>query len=376
MNRRRPTVVSTSPILRVRAARQRAGAVAIGSLLFVATPLAADEVHVITSGGFTAAYLDIVPVFERTTGHTVVTTFGGSMGNGPETIPNRLQRGEPADIVIMASTALDELMRQGRVVAGSRVDLVRSTIGMAVRAGAPRPDISTVAALKETLLRAKSIGYSASASGVYLSTELFQRLGIADRVLPKSRNAQGERVAALVARGEVEIGFQQVSELLPEPGVDYVGPLPDEVQRVTVFSAGIVAGARSPGVARALIDFLASERARPAIEKWGLEPAASLQPRTAHAPGSSAQRVRTAPGQHTIFTVDWSTFDERSTRKLGPVTFGTPSMRGEMVRVVVPIGDIVTRAVRGVSASRQHRRQERVRREVQHELRAFVARRP
>jgi molybdate transport system substrate-binding protein len=329
-----------------------------------------------TSGGFTAAYIDIVPMFERTTGHTVVTTFGGSMGSGPETIPNRLQRGEPADVVIMASSALDELVRQGHVVAGSRVDLVRSTIGMAVRAGAPRPDISTVAALKETLLRATSIGYSASASGVYLSTELFQRLGIADRVLPKSRNAQGERVAALVARGEVEIGFQQVSELLPEPGVDYVGPLPADVQRVTVFSAGIVSGARSPVVGRALIDFLASERARPAIEKWGLEPAASAQPRTAQAPGSSAQRVRPAPRHQTIFTVDWSTWDERSTRKLGPVTFATPAMRGEMVRVVVPIGDILTRAARGVSASRQQRRQERARREVQHEIRAFVARRP
>jgi molybdate transport system substrate-binding protein len=195
------------------------------------------------------------------------------MGDGPETIPNRLRRGEPADVVIMASTALDSLIREGRVVAGSRVDLVRSTIGMAVRAGAPHPDISTVAALKETLLRATSIGYSASASGVYLSTELFQRLGIAERVLPKSRNAEGQRVGALIARGDVEIGFQQVSELLPEPGIDYVGPLPDEVQRVTVFSAGVVVGTKHPELAKALIDFLASDRARPAITRWGLEPA-------------------------------------------------------------------------------------------------------
>ena len=188
MNRRRPTVGRAAPILRARAARQRAAALAIYSLLFVTSPVAADEVRVITSGGFTAAYLEIVPVFERTTGHTVVTTFGGSMGNGPETIPNRLQRGEPADIVIMASTALDELVRQGRVVAGSRVDLVRSTIGMAVRAGAPRPDISTVAALKETLLGAKSIGYSASAGAAMITTSIasprWSRIGMALCVVP------------------------------------------------------------------------------------------------------------------------------------------------------------------------------------------------
>ena len=204
------------------------------------------------------------------------------MGNGPETIPNRLQRGEPADVVILAADALDDLIKQGRVVAGSRVDLVRSSIGMAVRAGAPRPDISSVAALTQALLRATSIAYSASASGVYLSTEMFQRLGIADQVLPKSKNAQGERVGALVARGEAEIGFQQISELLPEPGIQYVGPLPPEVQRVTVFSAGIVVGAKEPEAARALIKFLASEHATAVIKKTALEPVTKpgLQPVT------------------------------------------------------------------------------------------------
>jgi uncharacterized protein (TIGR03435 family) len=130
-----------------------------------------------------------------------------------------------------------------------------------------------VAALTETLLRAKSIAYSASASGVYLSTELFQRLGVADGVLPKSRNAQGERVAALVARSDAEIGFQQISELLPEPGVDYVGSLPSEAQRVTIFSAGIVEGAAHPAAAKALIEFFVSPAAIPAITKSGLEPA-------------------------------------------------------------------------------------------------------
>jgi molybdate transport system substrate-binding protein len=262
---------------RVRPHVRQAAALAAWFILQSATAAAADEIRVMTSGAFTAAYLELVPRFEQTTRHTVVTVFGGSMGNGPETIPNRLQRGEPADVVILAASALDELIKQGKVVPGSRVDLVRSAIGMAVRAGAPKPDISSVAALTETLLRAKSIAYSASASGVYLSTELFQRLGIADRILPKSRNAQGERVGALVARGDAEIGFQQISELLPEPGIDYVGPLPSEVQRVTVFSAGIAAGARHPEAARALVRFLAAKEATTIIEKTGLEALAGAE---------------------------------------------------------------------------------------------------
>jgi molybdate transport system substrate-binding protein len=256
----------------------RTAAVVVAAILFAASAAFGEEVKVMTSGAFTAAYLELVPEFERATKHKVVTTFGGSAGAGPETIPNRLQRGEPADIVILSASALEDLIKQGKVVAGSRVDLVRSSIGMAVRAGAPKPDISTVAALTQTLLRAKSIAYSASASGIYLSTELFQKLGIADQVLPKSKNAEGQRVGALIARGEAEIGFQQISELLPEPGIDYVGPLPPGAQRVTVFSAGIVAGAKQPEAARALVRFLASEKAFSAIRKTGLEPVAAAEP--------------------------------------------------------------------------------------------------
>ena len=250
----------------------RTAALVVAAMLFAASAAFGDEVRVITSGAFTAAYLELVPEFERATGHKVVTAFGGSAGNTPDTIPNRLQRGEPTDLVIMAASGLDALIKQGKVVPGSRVDLVRSSIGMVVKAGALKPDISTIDALKQTLLRAKSIAYSASASGIYLSTELFQKLGIADQVLPKSKNAEGQRVGSLVARGEAEIGFQQISELLPEPGVDYVGPLPAAAQRVTVFSAGIVVGAKAPDAARALVKFLASESAAAVIKKTGLEP--------------------------------------------------------------------------------------------------------
>jgi molybdate transport system substrate-binding protein len=243
----------------------------VAILLFCAGPAAVDDIRVMSSGGFTAAYLVLVPEFERATNNKVETTFGASMGNTPDSIPSRLQRGEPADVVILAASALDDLIKQGKVVAGSRVDLARSSIGMAVRAGAPKPDISSVEALTRTLLRAKSIAYSSSASGVYLSTELFQRLGIADQIKGKSRRIDGEPVAAVVARGDAEIGFQQISEILPVPGIDYVGPLPPDVQRVTVFSAGVAAGARKPDAARALITFLASPGAAAAIRKSGLE---------------------------------------------------------------------------------------------------------
>jgi molybdate transport system substrate-binding protein len=243
-------------------------------LVFAGTAFGA-ELNVMSSGGFTAAYRDLLPEFERATQNKVVTASGASMGGAPDSIPSRLQRGEPADVVIMAGPALDELIKQGKVVAGSRVDLARSIIGMAVRAGAPKPDISSVDALKRTLLQAKSIAYSASASGVYLSKELFPRLGIADQIKGKSKRIESERVGTVVARGDAEIGFQQVSELLPIQGIDYVGPLPPEVQQVTVFSAGVAVGAKEPDAGRALIKFLSSPAAAPAIKKSGLEPVIS-----------------------------------------------------------------------------------------------------
>jgi molybdate transport system substrate-binding protein len=242
------------------------------SILFFAAAARADEIRVMTSGAFTAAYLQVVPEFEHTTHIKIVTAYGASMGNAPDSIPSRLRRGEPVDVVILAGDALDELIKQGKVVPGSRVDLVRSSIGMAVRAGASKPDISSVDALKRTLLEAKSIAYSASASGVYLSHELFERLGIAEQVRGKCKRVASEPVGAVVARGDAEIGFQQISELLPVPGIEYVGPLPREVQKVTVFSAGIAVGAKQPDAARALIRFLASTAVAPAIKKSGLDP--------------------------------------------------------------------------------------------------------
>jgi molybdate transport system substrate-binding protein len=247
--------------------------VALAALLGLAlagTALA-QEIKVMTSGAFTAPFLELVPDAERVTSHKIATAFGASMGGAPDSIPSRLARGELVDVVILAGSAIDDLIAAGKIVPGSRVDLVRSSIGMAVRRGAPRPDISTVAALKQSLLAARSVAYSASASGLYLSTELFPALGIADHMKRTARRIESERVGTVVARGDAELGFQQISELLPIEGIDFVGPLPDGAQRVTVFSAGIAVAAQQPDAGRALIAFLRSEAAGSVIAKAGLE---------------------------------------------------------------------------------------------------------
>ena len=230
------------------------------------------EINVMTSGGFTAAYNDLRPDFEKRTGHTVKTAYGASMGSANDSIPSRLGRGEPADVVILARSALDALAKDGKVVQGSQVDLVRSAIGFAVKKGAPRPDIGTVDALKRTLIAAPSIAYSASASGTYYENEMLKNLGIEDQVKPKSKRILSERVGTVVARGDAALGLQQVSELMPIEGIDYIGPLPAEVQRVTVFSAGIATGSKHPDAARELIRYLNSPAAAPTIAKTGLEP--------------------------------------------------------------------------------------------------------
>src|SRR5918996_746369 len=230
-----------------------------------------DELRVMTSGAFTAAYLELIPRLELLTKKKLVTA-ATSIGTGENSIPNRLRRGEPVDVVIVADAVLVGFIKDGLIMAESYTPLARSAIGMAVRRGAPKPDISTVDALKRTLLQAQSIAYSASVSGDYISTELFQRLGIADQVVSKSRRIEGERVGAVVARGEAEIGFQQLSELLPVPGIDYVTPLPPEVQKVSVFSAGVAKSTRDSDAAHALIRFLASPEAARAITGSGLDP--------------------------------------------------------------------------------------------------------
>ncbi len=237
---------------------------------FFASAAGAAEITVMISGGFSAAYYKLVPEFERASGHKVVTLRGPSMGETPQAIPNRLARGETTDVVIVVGYALDGLIKNGKVAAGTRTDLAWSPIALAVKAGAPKPDISTVEAFKRALIAAKSIAHSDSASGVYLSTELFGRLGVLDQIKGKLYKSPGEPVGRVVARGQAEIGFQPVSELRPHPGIDIVGPIPAELQIVNVFRAGIAANAREPEAARALIAFLVSPAARPAILESGM----------------------------------------------------------------------------------------------------------
>jgi len=230
------------------------------------------DIKVMTSGTFTAAYLELIPQLELLTQKKIVTA-ATSIGTGENSIPNRLKRGEVVDVVIVADAVLRGFIQDGLVLAETYTPVVRSVIGMAVRAGAPIPDISTVEALKRTLLQAKSIAYSASVSGQYLTTELYQRLGIADQVTSKSRFiGGGVRVGAVVARGEAEIGFQQTSELLPVSGIAHITALPPEIQKVSVFSAGVAASTTDSDLAHSVIKFFASPEAAHAITKSGLEP--------------------------------------------------------------------------------------------------------
>jgi molybdate transport system substrate-binding protein len=243
--------------------------------VLLAGPASAAEVKVMISGGLTAAYKALIPEYEHASGNTVVTAFGPSMGTTQNAIPVRLERGEPVDVLILVGYALDDLIKKGKAVADSRTDLVRSPIGIAVRAGAPMPDISSVDALKRTLLAAKSVAYSDSASGVYVSTELFSKLGIAEEMKGKAKMIPATPVGEIVAKGEAEIGFQQMSELMPVQGIDIVGPLPAEVQKITVFSAGVSTTSKEPDAAKSLIKFLSSPQAAPVLIKSGLEPVAA-----------------------------------------------------------------------------------------------------
>ena len=197
------------------------------------------------------------------------------MGDTHDAVPQRLARGEPIDVVIMVGYALDQLAQQGKVIPDSRRELARSIIGIAVKAGAPKPDVSTPEALKEALLKAKSIAYSDSASGVYVQNVLLKKLGISEQVRGKAHMIPAEPVGQIVARGDAEIGFQQISELKPVDGIDIIGPLPDSLQQITIFSAGIPVGAKQPEAGKQLIDFLASPAAAGAIKYSGMEPIAT-----------------------------------------------------------------------------------------------------
>jgi molybdate transport system substrate-binding protein len=251
--------------------------------LFVGTFLAATlalpavqaaELHVISSGGFTAAYNILGPKFAKASGNTLDTQLGPSMGKAPESIPNRLDRHEPADVVIMVGYALDDLIKQGKVIPGSRVELADSRIGMVVRAGQPKPNISSIANFKKALLNAKSIAYSDSASGVYIQAEMFKKLGLENELKPKATMVPKIPVASVVADGQYEVGFQQVAELLPVKGVTFVGRIPESVQSVTRYAAGIPVESKNQKEAAALLKYMAAPAAQAVVKSTGLDPIA------------------------------------------------------------------------------------------------------
>jgi molybdate transport system substrate-binding protein len=226
----------------------------------------AAEIKVLSSQAIKEAYLAFAPEFERVSGHKLNTTWNGTVD-----ILRKLRAGEVFDVVILVTPSMETMIKEGKIVAGSRVDLVRSGIAVAVPPGAPKPDISSADAIKRALLAAKGIGYSSGPSGVFLEG-LFQRWGIADQVKPKIKQTPpGTPVGSLLARGDVDIGFQQVSELMLYPGIQYVGPVPPDMQHVSVFSGGVHTGARQPDAARELIRFISSPAALPFIKKTGME---------------------------------------------------------------------------------------------------------
>ena len=223
---------------------------------------------VLCTNGLKTVMLDLAPAFERTSGTKLAITWGSAAG-----LVKELEAGAAADLVILTAEAIDDLIKRGKVVAGSRVDLARSGIGIAVRKGASKPDISSPDALKQTLLAAKSVAHSKTGmSGIYFPTVL-ARLGITDAMQSKIVMPEpGTPVGDVVAKGEAEIGVQQISELLPVAGVEVVGPLPATLQKITTFSAGIPSAAKEPDAAKALVTFVAAE-ARPLLGPKGLEPA-------------------------------------------------------------------------------------------------------
>jgi ABC-type molybdate transport system substrate-binding protein len=244
------------------------------AFVHAATAPAPVQLTVLSSGGIMGAFRAITPDYEQRVGVKLVPEVAPSMGATPQAIPNRLARHEPADVVLMVGSALDKLIKDGQVDAKTRKDIGKSYIAMAVRHGAPKPDISNMEAFKQTLLNAKTIAYSDSASGVYLSRVLFNQMHIADQIKDKSHMIQATPVGEIVARGDAEIGFQQLSELKPVEGIDIVGLIPDQAQQMTLYSAGVVSTSKHREQAQALVDYLGSSAAAAAVKTSGLDPIA------------------------------------------------------------------------------------------------------
>jgi molybdate transport system substrate-binding protein len=239
------------------------------SILLVAAPSGAQsaEIRMLASNAVKQAYLVLLPRFEKSSGHKVTVDWAGTAD-----IAQRIGGGEPDDVVIAPASSIDNLIRQGRLAEGSHVDVAKSAIGVAIRPGAPRPDLASGETLKRSLLNAKAIVLSGGPSGIYLN-QLFRKMGIADAIKGKTKQlAPGLNPGDLLAHGDGDIGFTQVSELLPVKGIEYLGPLPPDVQQLTVFSAGVLKTTHEPEAAHALVRFLTAPDAVPILKKTGLAP--------------------------------------------------------------------------------------------------------
>jgi molybdate transport system substrate-binding protein len=249
-------------------------ALAIAIALLAGAPAAgAVEINAFVSTAIKAVTDELLPPFERATGHTIRATFAPSGALIP-----RFERGEPVDVFLTDSAAIDALIRQGKVAPG-RTDLARTGIGIAVRKGAPRPDVASAEALRRALIAAKTVGYAAPAGGSITAAHImsvFERLGIAAEMAAKARLAAGGpngRVSVLVSSGQAEIGLQQVSELMSNPDVEVIGMLPAELQLTTLYAAGVTTSAREASAARALIAALTVPSAASLYKAKGLDPA-------------------------------------------------------------------------------------------------------
>jgi molybdate transport system substrate-binding protein len=235
--------------------------------LLLSGAVQAAELKVLGSGAVKEAYAELIPQFEKASGHKVAITWAGTVD-----IKKKVAAGEAFDVIIVAAPEMDIFIKDGKIAAGTKVDVVKSGVGVAVKAGAPKPDFSSGEALKKSLLAAKSVGYSTGPSGVYL-VSLFEKWGVADQIKAKAKiTTPGVPVASLIRNGDAEIGFQQVSELIHEPGIDFLGALPNDVQRITTFSSGIPAGARETDAAKALQTFLTAKERTDTLKKHGMSP--------------------------------------------------------------------------------------------------------
>jgi molybdate transport system substrate-binding protein len=244
---------------------------ALATILLMAPLAASAQLKVLISGGFSGPYEQLLPEFERSTGIHVTTGSGSSQGNGPQTIAAQLARGVPTDVVILSREGLTELAAANRIAPGTDVDLAETPLGLAVRAGAPKPDVHTVEAFKQVVLQARAVAVPSSTSGIFLMKDVLPRLGIADRVNVKA-TPRGTGATAMVAAGEADVAVMPVSEIVHASGVELAGVLAEEIQLHQNFAAAMVVGAQQPEAARKLIAFLASPQAADAIRRGGMRP--------------------------------------------------------------------------------------------------------